>query len=94
MTAYPPWVKGPKGTPIEVQRRNVLTFIVRQAALQIDGTASYRALADSLGYRHSTFCAYIERGRFSRDLALAIEQRVGRKFAPHELLMNPLIGIK
>ena len=92
MTPFPPWVTAQKKMTPDQQRRNILTFLVRRAALQIDGTASYRALAQRLGFRHTTFCAYVARGRFSRNLAMAIENLVGRDLAPHELLMDPLSG--
>jgi len=93
MTPYPEWVTSPRKMTDEMKRKKILVFLVRRAALQVDGSASYRALARELGLHHVTFCAYIARGRFSKNVAMAIEKRVGREFAPHELLMNPMADL-
>lgn len=87
---YPDWVHQPVGQSEQMARKKRLTYIVRRAALQVDGRGSYSALAEKLGLCHSTFCIYIDRGRFSAATATAIEKLVGRELAPHELLMNPL----
>ena len=87
---YPAWVHLPEGLSEDQIRKNRLIFLVRRAALQIDGRGSYRALAEALGLAHSTFCIYIDRGEFTATVATSVEKLVGRDFAPHELLMNPM----
>lgn len=87
---YPDWVHEPQGQTEQQARKKRLVYLVRRAALHIDGRGSYSALAEKLGLCHSTFCIYIDRGRFSAATATAIEKLVGRELAPHELLMDPL----
>lgn len=87
---YPAWVNTPKGQPSTQLAKKRLTFIIRNAALQHDGSTSYRSLSLKLGMSHSTFCIYIDRGYFSKPTAVAIEKLVGRELAPHELLCDPL----
>lgn len=86
---YPDWVNQ-QGLDEKQIRKNRLIFLVRRAALHVDGRGSYKALAEKLGLCHSTFCIYIDRGRFTASVATAIERLIGRELAPHELLMDPM----
>ena len=87
---FPAWVNQPPKQTTKERAKKRLTYIMRNAALQIDGRPSYRSLANALGIAHGTICNYVDRGHFSIPMAKAIEKLVGREVAPFELLVDPL----
>jgi hypothetical protein len=65
---FPAWVEGAR-TPKAQRATNRLKYILSDLALQHTGRNSMRALAEHVGYDHSTFSMYIRRGAFTEQAA-------------------------
>lgn len=86
---FPEWVEGPRMT--DHQRATArLKFIINYLAAKHTKRASVRGLAELVELNHCTLSTYIRRGAFSRDAALKIEAKLGRRHIRHEDLTNPL----
>ncbi len=67
-----------------------LKYMLQRAALDHFGRPSMHDLAREAGCNHSSIFNAIERGYFTEEMALKIEQVFGRKALPHEWLTQPL----
>lgn len=72
---FPAWVEG--GRMSKAQRATArLKFILNHLALHYTGRNSMRALAEKVGYDHSTLSTYIRRGSFSQQAADEIVEKL------------------
>lgn len=87
---FPAWVEGSR-TPKGQRASNRLKFIMGKLALEHTGRNSMRALAEKIGYDHSTFSTYIRRGAFTDKAAAEIVDALGcQKTVKPTYLTDPL----
>jgi hypothetical protein len=89
---FPKWVETHKDDNARASAR--LRYIVSRLAVEFSEDMSVRAISDAIGYDHSTLWCGVRRGRFSADMAFAIqgvlEKRKCTLRITAEHLMSPL----
>lgn len=86
---FPSWIDKPRTTAARRAQLR-LKYMLSSAALQKWGDTSIRKIATHAGCDHSSIFNAINRGWFTEQMAMSIEDVFGRDVLPHEWLERPL----
>jgi hypothetical protein len=86
---FPEWIDDPKFTDGE-RASNRLRYLIANVGAELTGRGTLRAVAKLAGVDHSTLAYSIKRGSCTAQVALQIEEAIGRQHIRHEHLRRPL----